>query len=140
MSGKTFVDTNVLVYALDADAGNKHRIAKAMVRRLWEENSGIVSVQVLLEFYSAVTRKPSKRVPRQEVRQAVRHFTHWCIATGPSEIAAAFQIEDAAKISFWDAMIVAAAVRGGAERILSEDLNAGQTIAGIRIENPFHSE
>jgi len=138
MSGKTFVDTNVLVYALDSDAGSKHRIAQEVVRRLWEQNSGIVSMQVLQELYSAVTRKLSKRVPRQEVRQAVRHFTQWCIATGPSEIAAAFQMEDAARISFWDAMIVAAAVRGGAVRILSEDLNAGQTIAGITIENPFH--
>ena len=133
MSGKTFVDTNVLVYALDSDAGSKHRIAQEVVRRLWEQNSGIVSMQVLQELYSAVTRKLSKRVPRQEVRQAVRHFTQWCIATGPSEIAAAFQIEDAARISFWDAMIAPPAAKCALGH-----LNAGQTIAGITIENPFH--
>ena len=61
----------------------------------------------------------------------------WCVETTTAEISAAFRIEDEAKIGFWDALIVAAPIMAGADRILSEDLNAGQTISGVRIENPF---
>ena len=64
-------------------------------------------------------------------------YAVWCIDTTPGEVLTAFQIEDASKIGFWDALIVAAALKSGATRILSEDLNPGQAIAGIRIENPF---
>ena len=67
----------------------------------------------------------------------VNYYAHWCIATTPAEIKRAFQIEDEARINFWDAMIIAAAIKSGASRILSEDLNPGQIIAGIQIENPF---
>jgi predicted nucleic acid-binding protein len=61
----------------------------------------------------------------------------WCIETTPAEISAAFRIEDESRIGFWDALIVSSALKGGASRILSEDLSAGQRIAGILIENPF---
>jgi predicted nucleic acid-binding protein len=64
-------------------------------------------------------------------------YAIWCIETTPAEVSSAFRIEDEAGIGFWDALIVASAVKCGASRILSEDLNPGQMIAGIRIENPF---
>jgi predicted nucleic acid-binding protein len=64
-------------------------------------------------------------------------FAMWCVDTTHAEISAAFRIEDDYRIGFWDALIVASALKSGANRILSEDLNAGQTIAGLRIENPF---
>jgi len=67
----------------------------------------------------------------------VHSYSIWCTETTPAEIAAAFRIEDEAKIGFWHALVVASAAKCGATRILSEDLNAGQRIAGIRIENPF---
>jgi predicted nucleic acid-binding protein len=67
----------------------------------------------------------------------VDRYTVWCVDTTPAEIAVAFRIEDEARIGFWDALICAAALKTGAEQILSEDLNAGQRIAGIRIVNPF---
>jgi predicted nucleic acid-binding protein len=67
----------------------------------------------------------------------VDRFSYWCVATTPEQIKRAFQIEDEARISFWDAMIFAAAIKSGATRIYSEDLNPGQTIAGIQIVNPF---
>ncbi|MGD0730426.1 MAG: PIN domain-containing protein [Terracidiphilus sp.] len=137
MSAKIFVDTNVLVYALDVDAGDKHEAAKSTLSELWDQDSGAVSMQVLQEFYSTVTRKLATPQSREKARLIVSQYALWCIATTPKEIEHAFRIEDEARINFWDAMIVAAAAKAGATRILSEDLNPGQIIAGIVIENPF---
>lgn len=137
MNGKTFVDTNVLIYAHDADAGSKHEVAKGMLRELWSRRIGVVSLQVLQEFYVNVTRKIASPLSKPAARAVVDSYMVWCVETTPAELSAAFQIEDEARIGFWDALIVAAARKGGAARILSEDLNAGQIISGIRIENPF---
>ena len=137
MIGKTFIDTNVLIYAHDADAGSKHQIAKEVLRELWTERTGVLSVQVLQEFYVNVTRKISTPVSKELARLVVSSYAIWCTETTPTEIASAFRIEDESRIGFWDALIVAAASKSGATRILSEDLNAGQRIAGIVIENPF---
>ncbi len=136
-SGKTFVDTNVLIYAHDIDAKGKHEIAKAALRDLWSERAGALSVQVLQEFYVNVTRKISSPISKDAARLVVNSYSIWCIETTAAEISVAFQIEDESRIGFWDALIVSSAARSGATRILSEDLNAGQRIAGIRIENPF---
>lgn len=137
MSDKTFVDTNIVLYAHDKDAGTKHQIAKEILRELWKERTGVVSVQVLQEFYVNVTRKIPSPLPKEIARLVVRSYSTWCIETSSSEISAAFQIEDDSRIGFWDALIVSSAVKSGATRILSEDLNAGQRVAGILIENPF---
>jgi predicted nucleic acid-binding protein len=137
MSGKTFVDTNVLIYAHDRDAKAKNQIAKKVLQGLWAERTGVLSMQVLQEFYVNVTRKIATPLPKDLARNVVNSYTIWCIETTPAEISAAFQIEDESQIGFWDALIVSSAVKGGAMRILSEDLNAGQRIAGIRVENPF---
>ena len=137
MSAKTFVDTNVLIYAHDVDAGAKHEIAKDMVRELWSRRNGVLSMQVLQEFYVNVTRKIATPVPKASARTVVESYTVWCIDTTPAEITVAFRIEDEAGIGFWDALIIAAARKAGAARIVSEDLNSGQIIAGVRIENPF---
>jgi hypothetical protein len=66
-----------------------------------------------------------------------RNYVVWCVDTTPVEISAAFRIEDESRIGFWAALMIAAARKAGADRILSEDLNAGQVIAGMRVENPF---
>lgn len=139
MSGKTFIDTNVLIYAHDADAGAKHQIAKEVLRELWTERTGVLSVQVLQEFYVNVTRKISTPVSKELARLVVSSYAIWCAETTPTEIASAFRIEDESRISFRDVLIVSAASKSGATRILSEDLNAGRRIAGIVIENPFVS-
>ena len=137
MSGRTFVDTNILIYAHDLDASAKRAIATATLRKLWSERSGILSMQVLQEFYVNVTRKISTPLPKALARQVVNSYTIWCIETGPAEISSAFRIEDESRIGFWDALIVSSAIKAGASRILSEDFNAGQRIAGVVIENPF---
>jgi predicted nucleic acid-binding protein len=137
MIGRNFVDTNILIYAHDIDAKAKHDIAKNVLRELWSDHSGVLSTQVLQEFYVNVTRKIATPLPKDKARLVVNTYAIWCTETTPAEITAAFRIEDEAKIGFWDALIVASASKCGAARIISEDLNAQQSIAGIRIENPF---
>jgi predicted nucleic acid-binding protein len=137
MSGKTFVDTNVLIYAHDIDEHAKHEIAKEFLRELWSERTGVLSMQVLQEFYVNVTRKIPSPLSKDLARSVVSSYVPWCMETTPTEIAAAFRIEDESQIGFWDALIVASAAKSGATRILSEDLNSGQRIAGILIQNPF---
>jgi predicted nucleic acid-binding protein len=137
MSDKTFIDTNVLIYAYDLDAGTKHHTARNIIAELWDEQTGVLSTQVLQEFYVNVTRKILRPLPKASGRLVVNQYAVWCIDTTATDISTAFQIEDQAKIGFWDALIVASALKSRAARIISEDLNAGQTIAGIRIENPF---
>jgi predicted nucleic acid-binding protein len=137
MSDRTFVDTNILIYAHDADAKSKHALAKSVLGELWSQRTGVLSMQVLQEFYVNVTRKIAFPLSKDVARMVVNSYAIWCMETTPAEISLAFRIEDESRIGFWDALIVASAAKCGASRILSEDLNAGQMIAGIRIENPF---
>jgi predicted nucleic acid-binding protein len=137
MSDKIFVDTNVLIYAHDVDAKAKNEAAKRILHRLWQERTGVLSMQVLQEFYVNVTRKIPHPLSKESARLVVSTYTTWSIDTTPAEIANAFRIEDEAHIGFWDALILASAIKSGAKRILSEDLNAVRTISGVGIENPF---
>lgn len=137
MNDKIFVDTNVLIYAHDVDAKAKHEVAKMVLQELWNSRSGTLSMQVLQEFYVNATRKIPRPISKASARLVVNTYTIWCVETTPLEISHAFRIEDESRLGFWDALIVAAAIKSGANRILSEDRNTGQTISGVRIENPF---
>jgi predicted nucleic acid-binding protein len=134
---KSFVDTNVLVYAHDVDQKEKHLIARRILIELLSTRSGALSPQVLQEFYVNITRKVAKPLTKHAAREIVGDFSVWCIDTTAAEVATAFRIEDESKISFWDALICDSALKSGSKVILSEDLNAAQKIAGIRIGNPF---
>ncbi len=134
MIDKAFVDINVLVYA---DAGAKHDVAVNVLRELWSKRSGALSPQVLQEFYVNVTWKISTPVSRDDARSVVRAYSVWSTDVTPSEISTAFRIEDEARLGFWNALIIASALKAGATRVLPEDLNAGQVIAGVKIHNPF---
>jgi predicted nucleic acid-binding protein len=137
MSVKTFVDTNILVYAHDVDQNQRHQTAREILIELMSNRNGALSPQVLQEFYVTVTRKIAKPLSKCAAREIVEDYSVWCIDTTAAEVATAFRIEDEAKISFWDALICAAALKSGASILLSEDLNSGQQIAGLRIHNPF---
>ena len=100
MNDKSFVDSNVLIYAHDADAGVKREAAAALLRELWAQRSGILSTQVLHEFYVNVTRKIAAPVARSSARAVVDAYAPWCVNTTVAEISAAFRIEDEARISF----------------------------------------
>jgi predicted nucleic acid-binding protein len=134
---KTFIDSNVLIYANDKDEVVKQRVAIEALEQLWTTGSGVLSVQVLQEFYRVVTRQLIAPVSRALAQELVQLYSQWCEETTAREIHAAFRIESIAQISFWDALIDASAAQCGATRILSEELNHGQIIEGIEIVNPF---
>jgi len=138
MSGRIFVDANILVYAHDKDAGDKHLRALDIVRDLWETRLGVLSNQILQEVYVAITRKILKPVAKPEAREIIRTYTCWTIKEiSPMSIVRASEIEERNRISFWDALVIVAAYEAKCEKILTEDLNPGQTIEGVVINNPF---
>jgi len=138
MSGKVFLDANILVYAHDKDAGEKHSIAVEIVRDLWEKKSGVLSNQILQELYVGITKKILKPIAKAEAREVLRAYTCWSIREiSPMSIIRAAEIEEKHRISFWDALVIIAAYEAKCEKILTEDLNSGQVIEGVLIENPF---
>lgn len=140
MTARTFVDTNILLYAHDRDADEKARIAACEIERLWESGLGVLSTQVLQEFYVNVTRKISVPLPVSAAREIIRTYRVWVKQDTTAEtILRATEISELAQLSFWDSLILAAAEQSGAGVLLSEALNHGQVIAGVRIVNPFAS-
>ncbi len=138
MSDKVFLDANILIYAHDKDAGEKHSIALAIVKDLWEKRTGVLSNQVLQELYIGVTRKIQKPIAKSEAREILRAYLCWSIKElAPLSIVRATEIEEKHRLSFWDALVIVAAYEAKCEKILTEDLNAGQIIEGVLIENPF---
>ncbi|NEX17782.1 MAG: PIN domain nuclease [Halochromatium sp.] len=135
---KPFVDTNILLYAYDKEAGSRHAAAKALTKALWQQNGGILSTQVLQEFYVNVTRKIPRPLSPVVARNIIRSYCVWHIEQASCEsVLYASEIQERHRVSFWDALIIATAVQGGADILLSEDLNAGQIIEGVLIVNPF---
>ena len=138
MSDRAFVDTTVLVYAHDIDAGERHAVAARLVTELWETRRAVISTQVLQEFYVNATRKIPAPLPRTVARQIIKTYSAWQTEiVGPEDIQLASDLEEHHQLSFWDALIVAAALKAGASTILTEDLGTGRSISGVRIENPF---
>ena len=141
MTDRVFVDTNILVYAHDADGGKKYSLAKDLVSQLWETRTGILSTQVLQEFIVAVTRKVPHPIPIAQARRTVRSYCAWELVVNDSKtILQATEIQEAHQLSFWDALIVSAAFAGNAAVIATEDLNDGQRIEGILVRYPFATQ
>ena len=137
-AGRTFVDTNVLLYAHDASETEKQPIARALLEAVWADRSGVLSTQVLQEFYVVATRKFKPAMRRSEARELVALYATWSTVQVDVElILDATALEERAQVSFWDAQIVEAARRAGATRLVSEDLQGGRRIAGLVIEDPF---
>lgn len=138
MKDKIFVDTNILIYAHDIDAGVKHDVAASIIEKLWEEKTGIISTQVIQEFYVNVTRKIPNPITLALARGIILNYFSWYLeAIDSHTILFASEIEERYVLSFWDSLIVATASQSNAGKILTEDLNHGQVIEGVLIENPF---
>jgi predicted nucleic acid-binding protein len=134
----SFVDTNVLVYAHDRSETRKQPVAQALLDELWRKRAGVLSTQVLQEFYVVATRKFDPPMRRATAREIVALYSAWpTVQVDLALILAASKLEDHHSFSFWDALIVEAARRAGATRLLTEDLQAGRQLDGIRIDNPF---
>lgn len=135
---QTFVDTNVLVYALDRSEARKQPVAQALLEELWASRTGTLSTQILQEFYVVATRKFDPPLSRRAAREIVALYGAWpLVEIDLPLILTASQLEERHGLSFWDALVVEAARRVGATRHVTEDLQGGRTIGGVRIENPF---
>jgi predicted nucleic acid-binding protein len=134
----TFVDTNVLAYAHDRSEPVKQPVARALLDGLWRDRAGALSSQVLQELYVVVTRRFHPPVPPSAARELVVLYASWPVMqVDVPMILAASELEERQTLSFWDALIVEAARRSGATRLLTEDLQHGRVVDGIRIDNPF---
>ncbi len=134
----TFVDTNVLVYAYDLDAGDKHDVARGRMQALWESESGRMSTQVLQEFYVTVTRKLSRPLSRRTAREVIATYRAWPLhRPDVDDLVAASALEEQHQLSFWDALIVVSARRSGARSLLTEDLQAGRRFDDLLVVSPF---
>jgi len=136
MTAPVFVDTNVLIYALDEADPKKHEAARLWRAQLWKSRRGRISYQVLQEFYVKVTQKwPDAR---EQVRAEVRDLLAWQpVSANAALLERAWRVQDRYRLSFWDALIVAAAKVASCRYLLTEDLQADQEVDGILIINPF---
>lgn len=138
MAERVFIDTNVIVYADDLDAGAKRERAREILQQVLIDGNGVVSTQVLQEFFVAATRKLG--VAAEIARRKVELLARLDVVTiEPSLILDAIDLHRLHPISFWDALIVQSAVASGCRRLLTEDLQSGRNIGGVQIENPFVS-
>lgn len=134
----TFVDSNVLVYAHDRSEPRKQAIAQALLEELWAARTGRLSTQILQEFYVVATRKFDPPMSRTAAREIVALYGTWpLVQIDVPLILTASQLEQEQMVSFWDALVLEAARRAGATRLVTEDLQGGRTIASVRIDNPF---
>lgn len=138
MNAKLFADTNILVYAFDQGELAKQSVAQELLRREGATGNIAVSTQVLQEFYVVVTRKLAVTLPVAQACEAVRCFTDYpLIQVDVTLILRAIRRNETEQISFWDALIIEAALKAGCKTLLSEDMQAGREVEGMQIQNPF---
>lgn len=137
MAGRTFLDSNVLVYMFDGKYPGKREKARSTYAGL-ERGQVVVSTQVLQEFFWNVTRKLSPPVPEDVAVGCIRDFSaHTVVVIELDTVFAAIARASSARIAFWDGLIVEAALSAGCTRLLTEDLQDGREFDGMRVVNPF---
>ena len=138
IADRIFVDTSVLVHAHDLDSGLKRAIAEHVLKQLWQDETGVLSTQVLQEFYGALTGGIASPVPRRAARELIHAYSAWpVIALDAADVLAASDFEERHRVSFRDALIVAAARKSGATLLLSDVLQPHRAITGLELQNPF---
>jgi len=136
--GACFVDTNVLVYAFDQGNSTKQRIARRLLNELMQQDQLRVSTQILQELFVTLTRKVAEPCSSGEALEVLDDLAAWPLTViDYAAIQEAARLADDSRISFWDALVVVAAARAGADVLYTEDLNDGQMILGVRVINPF---
>ena len=134
----SFVDTNVLVYALSADDKRRSPIAHRLVRELMAAQAFHTSTHVLQELYVTLTRKVRTPLRPEQALRYLDQLAVWPVMVPDySAVRDAVELSASATLSFWDALVVVAAARSGAKRVYTEDLQDGQTILGVEVVNPF---
>lgn len=138
MSDRIFLDTNVAVYLFDNDAPEKQRRAREIFSSEDLRGRIIISTQVLQEFYVSVMRKLAEPLEPDVAYQAVQALAALpVVQVDTPMIFSAISRSQTDQVSFWDALIIQAALLGGAKQLYSEDLQHGRIIEAMRVENPF---
>lgn len=140
MNGRCFVDTNILVYAHDRTARMKHHQARELTQTLWSSGLAVISTQVLQELYTSLRRKSESPLPIHEAELILRDYLEWDVVVNtPQSVLDAIALEKRYRISFWDGLILQAALRAKATIVYTEDLSHGQSYESLRVVNPFLS-
>jgi len=133
-----FLDTNVLIYAHDRSAGDKHLRAKALIQGLWQSGEGCLSIQVLQEFYVNATARVARPLAPDTAAQIIADLSVWQVhRPGAEDVLDAIRLQARYQLSFWDSMLVASALQLGCQTIWSEDLNPGQVYDSVQVLSPF---
>jgi len=139
MSGRFFLDTNIFVYTFDSAAPAKAKKAAQLIRRAVDSGEGIVSFQVVQEFFNVALRRftPAMNVPEAEQYLITVFRPILAVHSSPAMYVEALRITGKHRLSWYDSLIVAAAIEGQCETLYSEDLQDGRKIESLRIQNPF---
>jgi predicted nucleic acid-binding protein len=133
-----FIDTNLLIYAYDPNSKEKHEMAKKLVQRLWRDETGAISIQVMQELLVNITKKIAQPLSWQEAVNLLEDLQTWTVHSPTSKnVLNAAQHAIKHQFSLWDAMILESATSLECQILWSEDLNHGQKFGNLRIQNPF---
>ncbi|MCJ7566523.1 MAG: PIN domain-containing protein [Anaerolineales bacterium] len=133
-----FVDTNIIVYAHDLSAGAKHDRARELMQTLWDTGIGCISIQVLQEFFVAVTRKVARPIKTVDAARVIKDLATWNLhQPNANDVLGAIELQRYHQASFWDAMILWSASQMGCSKLYSEDLSSDQIYESVLVVNPF---
>ena len=133
-----FIDTNILIYAHYPETGRKFDIATDIVSTLWREGTGVLSTQVLQEFFRAATQKMKPAMSHQQSREVIADYSQWCsVKTDTQLLISASILRERHSVQWWDALVIEGAMRSGAKTLLSEDMQHGQRFGEVTVRNPF---
>ena len=136
-----FLDTNILVYAEDRDAGSKHTVARDLVTDLWHSGEGVLSIQVLQEFFVNVTRKVPRPLAPDDALTIIEQYLTWRVVENTGDVLlGGIRLASILKVSLWDALVIHAARVARCDRLWTEDLNHSQRVGDLVIINPFLPE
>ena len=136
LGSRSFIDTNVLIYAEASDEPAKRQAALALLKQLYESASGVLSTQVLQEYCNVALKK--LKLPAAHIRAQLDLYEQFeVVQITPALIRAGLDLHQTRSVSFYDAIVLASAATAGCSELFSEDLNAGEMVDGVRIINPF---
>ena len=136
MATRSFIDTNVLVYAEASDAPAKQRAALALLKDLFASASGVLSTQVLQEYCNVALKK--LKLPAAYVRMQLDVYEQFeLVQVTPAIIRAGLDLHQLRSIGFYDAIVLASAQTAGCRVLYTEDMNTGETVGGVQLVNPF---
>jgi predicted nucleic acid-binding protein len=135
---RCFLDTNMLIYAHDSSSGEKHEIARDLVKNLWETRNGVLSTQVMQEFYVTVTRKIPHPLSHSAALRILNSLGEWKLHQVSMEtISSGAELANLHKLSFWDGLIIASALDVRARYLITEDMQHGFKVGELELVNPF---